>query len=227
MRLLLSLAGLALFFTLAAGAEELSVLHRFGYGPAHPATPPDVGTDGLLYGSTEPADASTPAQFYRVTAAGKLENLGSIAPPPSATSVNWVSRLSPGPDGKLWGVASAIYNGVAQDGVVFTISTDGTIQSYACHGVVRGAPVLPGPNGKMYTLWVSWNGSLEMTRFDSVTQQVQLGSLPQDPCSWPPPASAWWAATFRPERPPSLPSMPTAPRRISPTCRTVKFHSAW
>src|SRR3954471_23489372 len=128
MRKCIALIALSVSLACASGADpadsNVTVLHRFGDKAAHPGNLLAYGQDGLLYGVADPQNEAT-SHVFRVSAAGAIEDLGPL--PQGSPRVFWTSPLTLGVDGKLWG--SGDTDEQTGGGLVFTIATDGTIDT--------------------------------------------------------------------------------------------------
>jgi uncharacterized repeat protein (TIGR03803 family) len=107
-----------------------------------------LGPDGNFYGTT--ATGGRAGTVFRVTTNGVITSLASFEETNGDNP--WSAELTLGPDGSLYG--ATYRGGSANEGVVFRISTNGTLISLASFQGTNGAnpraALTLGPNGNFY-----------------------------------------------------------------------------
>lgn len=154
----------------------------FGYRtPSGPVGPVVVGPDGSFYGVTDDGSPVLRGSVYRVTPSRELQVLHVFEANADAGGSNPSPGLVLGPDGALYGTASA--GGPGGNGIVFRLTTDGAFTIvHAFVGVDGGAPrsrLALGPDGLFYgtTSYGGRHGQGTVFRMDLAGQVTVLHSF--------------------------------------------------
>jgi len=127
-----------------------TVLHEFAGGSdgANPFSPPIVGSDGNLYGTTEGL-FTVASTVYRYTPSGSFTTIYQFD---QAHGVNVSAPLVQGTNGQLYGVAST--GGSFNCGTLFRMTRSGTMlstYSFPCGlGGVLPLPLVQASDGNLY-----------------------------------------------------------------------------
>jgi uncharacterized repeat protein (TIGR03803 family) len=149
------LAGVFLVaMTIAASAQTVSTIYQFGSGsnPNFPSGVMAQGRDGEFYGVTLSGNGCCQGVIYKITSAGVLTSLYSMAQPDGTTC----SGLTMGTDGNFYGTCQN--GGTNNYGTLFKVTSAGVLtvlHNFAAQGSTSDgceplAPPIQASNGDFY-----------------------------------------------------------------------------
>ncbi len=193
--------GYGTIYKMALDGAEYAVLHFFGSGVANDGNSPFSGviqaSDGFLYGTTSGGggaveNSTSGGTVYKISTSGDMTILHSfgdgsvasaeMAPYPSVVQagdgMNPYAPLVQASDGNLYGTtkyggSTGNSNLLSGDGVVFKITTSGTVTilhsfgdgSVANDGVASSAGLVQGADGFLYGVTIEGGSANEGTAF--------------------------------------------------------------